>query len=131
MKTVRQVPKRPREGPRSIVHPLCDPRSIVHPSCEKYFPTKFYHFCSIYAKEHEHNETKIYDQYCIKTVREVPGAHTLQEAFNIYKEPTKNINSQNKLVAGGKSPSFPPERLVKLAAERISRCQLQYRYFRK
>ena len=63
MKTVRPVPKRPRESSNSI----------VHPSCEKYFPTKFHNFCAKYTKEHEHYELKIYDQYFKKTVKEVPG----------------------------------------------------------
>ena len=62
MKTITQVPKRPLEGPRSIVHPLC----------EKYFPTNFHHFCAKYAKEYKHYDSEIYDQYFIKTVREVP-----------------------------------------------------------
>ena len=53
--------------------PRDGPRSIVHRSCEKYFPTKFHHLYAKYAKEHKHYESKNYDQYFIKTVREVPG----------------------------------------------------------
>ena len=76
MKTVRHVPRSPREGPRSI----------VHPSCEENFRQQFHHFCAKYAKNDEHYESKIYDQYFIKTVRKVPerpheGPWTIVQSF--------------------------------------------------
>ena len=63
MKTVRHLPKSPRE----------ESRSIVHPSCEEYFPTEFHHFYAKYAKQQKHYDSAICYQYCIKTLREVPG----------------------------------------------------------
>ena len=49
------------------------PSLIAYPSCEKYSPSKFHHLCAKHAKQQEHYESKIYDQYFIKTIREVPG----------------------------------------------------------
>ena len=40
---------------------------------EKYFPTKFHNFWTVYAKEQKHYDSEIYNQYFIKTVREIPG----------------------------------------------------------
>ena len=80
-KNVKQGPKRPRENPRTI----------VHPSCEKYFPSKFHNFCAKYAEEHEHYEWKIYTNI-YKKLSERPRGGPTKVPRLLYNPLVKNIS---------------------------------------
>ena len=89
MKTVREISGRPHEGPKTI----------AQSSGEKYFSTKFHHFCAKYFSLFRNFPSAVLD-----TVT-TDWAHTLHEHLNTHTEPTKNNYNQNKFATSENNPN--------------------------